>query len=368
LFRLKKWWREVFPDLQLHDHGVQHCPMLMGLMRLAPQEETGFFPAGYQCQVLQCCDCLPRTRQRSTIENVLETLNAYKQEWHRLQPFLVPFDVCQLTGLCPDVLVEISEYLWLNDAINAFSIGILPLLHRAHLNNPLKQFVELIPRHLDPRQVVSLHLSDDFRSPRNDLSTFHIFDQLISLTIIGKRATYMIDRWLNSLPNVRRLSIWLDEKRITHLFHQLIKLSYFQITHLHVRCAGDFYSYSAAENQQRLVMKNTTIISFIFDSEYYPWYLDEQQRSIDLARFMNVASRYIQSLVNVQRVRLITNCYYIGAILRAPHWQQALSQCVHLSRVIVEMKGHGDFKQEAMNMEQTLRQFRPGMIFRIKTL
>ena len=127
--------------------------MLIGVMRLAPREETGFSSFEYRYQVLQLCDRLPETGQRSTVENVLETLIAFRKEWHRHQSFLVPFDVCQSTGLCSDVVVEICEYLLLDESINAFTTSILPLLRdgysKVHLNNPSKRFVEMIPRHLD---------------------------------------------------------------------------------------------------------------------------------------------------------------------------------------------------------------------------
>lgn len=167
--------------------------MLIRIMRLAPREGTGFSSFEYWSEVLQLCDRLPGTSQRSTVDNVLETLIAFRKEWRHHQPFLVPLDMCQSTGLCPDVFVEICKYLWLYEPIDAFTTSILSLLRgghsKVHLNNPSKLFVEMIPRHLDPRQVTSLRVTDHPLRSGSDLSALHIFDQVISLTVFNERAS-----------------------------------------------------------------------------------------------------------------------------------------------------------------------------------
>jgi hypothetical protein len=196
--------------------------MLIGVMQLVPREEAGFSSLEYRYQVVQFCDRLPGTGQRSALENVLETLRTSRQEWHRHQSYLVPFNVCQSTGLCPDVVVEITKYLSLDETINAFSMSILPLLRdgysKVHLNNPTKRFVEMIPEYLDPRQVTSLRIADDPRRLRSDLNAFHTFNQLTSLTILSERASHRIEQCLNCLPKIRRLSLWLDDESSSHLF------------------------------------------------------------------------------------------------------------------------------------------------------
>ena len=256
-------------------------------MRLAPREETDFSSSEYRHQVLQLCDRLPGTGQRSTLENVLETLRTFRQEWHRHQPYLVPFDVCQLTGLCPDVVIEITKYLSLDETINAFSMSILSLLRdgysKVHLNNPAKRFVEMIPQHLDPRQVTSLRIADDPRRLRSDLTAFHTFDQLISLTILSERASHRIEQCLNCLPNIRRLSLWLDD-------------------------ASNCFDYYWAESQQPSMRKNFTITSFTFDLEYYAIGRTAQFRSLNSPHFLTLSRpAYFEEQLNVKIIRLFEN-------------------------------------------------------------
>jgi thiamine kinase-like enzyme len=126
--RLKKWWCDIFPALKLPDLQAEDCPGLIEIMLRARRVKPGCFQSEYQCQVLQRCDLLPQAKTRSTLEKVVETLRTFRQEWQYHQHFLVPFDFVRSTGLCPDVVIEITKYLSLVDTINAFSIVILPLL------------------------------------------------------------------------------------------------------------------------------------------------------------------------------------------------------------------------------------------------
>ena len=340
-------------------------------MRLAPREETGFSSFEYRYQVLQFRTHLSRTGKGSTLENFLETLITFRKEWLRPQPFLVPSDVCQSTGLCPDVVLKICEYLLLDESINAFTTSILPLLRdwysKVHLNNPSKRFVEMISQYLDPRQVTSLRIADDPQERRSDLSAFRAFDQLISLTALSERASHRIEQYLYCLPNVRRLSLWLDDEYNSDLLQQLKNLSSYPVTHLHIRCANDCLDYLESANCPLALVKNTTIISFTLDLEYYATGRGAQFRSLNSCHFISSLLRFIKLLVNIRRLRLITTSNHLKSISEVSRWQYILGECAHLNRVIVQLKSHGDFKQEATDMEQELRQFRPEMIFRIIT-
>ena len=208
--RLKIWWCEVFPASQLPDMPIDDYPMLIGVMEHATGDQGDFFPFGHQCQVLQRCDLLPQSGQRSSLALVLKALMTFKERWHLSRQFLLPFDIGQSTGLCPDVLVEIAKYLSLNDAIHAFSISILSVLRQAHskihLNDPSRQFLEIIPDQLDSRQVASVRMSGDLQRSERDLSAFQIFDQLSNLTVVSERGTHTLSQLLRYLPSIRRLS------------------------------------------------------------------------------------------------------------------------------------------------------------------
>jgi hypothetical protein len=277
-FRLKKWWGEVFCDLQIPDLGIEHCPMLIGVMRLAPGEETCYSLVEYECQVLQRCDLLPPTSTRSTLKNVLERLIAFRKEWSRHQPSLVSFDIGQSTGLNRTVLTEISKYLLLNDAVNAFSIEILPLFREAHskvhLNNLSKRFVEMIPQHLDPKQVTSVRFTGELIPSTPAFPSFHAFDQLRSLTVLNLLRLSDVGHALHFLPTVRSISLWFDGEFQVFLLKTLLWSFSESINRLEIRCAGARCDYSLLDYQQDRFIGSKSITPFIFDIGHYPWYWD----------------------------------------------------------------------------------------------
>ena len=143
----------------------------------------------YRYQALQRCNRLPKTNIRSTPENVLRTLRAFEQERPCHQRCFLSFDVSRATRLCFDVLIDISEYHPLNDAINTFSISIVSLLREAgskvHLNNPSNWLLQMIYQYLDAGQIASVLTADDIRRPTRDLSALEIFEQPVSVTIFS---------------------------------------------------------------------------------------------------------------------------------------------------------------------------------------
>jgi hypothetical protein len=100
---MKSWWCETFPDSQFYHFGVEK------LSNADRNYATRF-----------------RRTRKSLSSLDLDILRSVRQERHRHHQFLLPVDVTEATGMCPDVLVEITKSLSLNDAMNAFSIRIVP--------------------------------------------------------------------------------------------------------------------------------------------------------------------------------------------------------------------------------------------------
>ena len=348
--------------------------MLIGITHHTSESPRGFSPFEYYPRILQN-HFLQNTEERLRFDKVLDILRSFQQEWQRSQQFLVPFDFSRSTGLCPDILAQINEYLSLNDAINAFSLNILPLFHqtrsKVQLNSPSHRFLEMIPQYFDPRQIASLRTTDEFLPSERHFSTLRTFDQLISLTVIVRRALYLISSLLADLPNVHRLSLWFGGDIILFTFDKLQMLAFHSVTHLHIRCADPGWHHSWSGTQTDGYSKNTTITSLIFDSEYYPndkgrntLRRNNHRMSSDLLRAM---MKFIELLVNVQRVRLLASQFTIDSFLYADIWRDLINRCVRLDRVILQLVDDGDRTQKAHEIEQVLRRSRPEMIFRTKS-
>ena len=345
---------------------------MIGIIRCAPREETESSPFKYQFQVLQRCDLLVQTGKSSTLVNVLETLKVFRAEWHRNQQFLVPSDVSRSNFLCPDVLLEIVKYLSWPDAVNAFSIAILSLLRdthtKGHLNDPSYRFLEMIQQHFDRSPIVSLRVTDDFRVPGNNFSLFRTLDQLASLTVVSKRQTYVPTRLLDYLPNVRFVSLSFDEALDWYYFREVIQhIRSDSTTRLELRCPGVRCVHSFDEDWMKYYIQNRTITSFVFDLGHHPVCSRTHSQQNDKCRFLESAVKFMQSMINVRRVRFITVRNQSETLLKVQLWQQVMSKCIHLDRVIIKMLDDRDYTQETANIERELRQTRKGSSFQIKT-
>jgi hypothetical protein len=349
--------------------------MLIGVLRGVLREETEFSPIEYQPQVLQCNALLVKTNTQPTLETVVQELRTFRQVWHRNEELIAPFDICQWTGMCPDVLFEISEYLSLNDTINAFSISILPLLRNkhfhVHLSNPSDRFLELIPRYVNPRQIASLHITEKLWQTGRYFSNLRTLDQLISLTMLIPGWTFPDDVRLLKLLNIRNLSVCSEEEVGLHVVRDLQILASRSAARIHIRCAGLYHDATFNIMSTRNLTKNTTTTSYVFDLEYKPAQQNQPNRLLYRYRVPSENVKYlltlIQSLVSIQRIRFITNRSYIEHYLKVHLWRDVVEKCVRLDRVILQLVDDGDFTQQAHNIEQELRRIRPEMIFRMKS-
>ena len=107
--------------------------MLIGSMHHAARERGDFSSFEYQSRVFQRCDALSKSADRPILQNALETLCTVREEWYRKQQLLVPFDLAPFTGLCQDIVIEISEFLSIVEAIYTLSISILLSPRETHL-------------------------------------------------------------------------------------------------------------------------------------------------------------------------------------------------------------------------------------------
>ena len=348
--------------------------MLIGILGHVSEERNDFSSFEYQCQVLQRCQLLPKTDTQSTLENVLETLRTFRNEWHRYQQFLVPFDVCRATGLCPDVVIEISKYLSLAEAINAFSTSILPLLRqtrcKVHLNDPPTRLLQIVTEHLDPRQITSVRIVDDVRRPAPDLSAFRMFDQLVSVKIVIEQPQQMISRLLPYFPNIRHLALVLTAELNPTFFTDLGWLYSYPFTDLYICWGHVRFNDFAKRIRYDGDFKNTTITSFALDSTSKETTLFGAPfpLRLELSHFLHFSVQLIGSLTNVRRIRLVASQYQLGIYFRVHLWQQVIAKCVHLNRVVIHVYDSERYRQEALSIEQTLRRSRPRITFRVKNI
>lgn len=272
--------------------------------------------------------------------------------------------------MCLDVLLEIAKYLSLNETIHTFSTSILSALRRAqnkvHLVDPSKRLIEVLPQHLDQQQITSIRLTKDLVRP-NRAIPFASFTQLISLTLLNPSSLHTLDQYLPHFPTASAVSLWFEgEFQFQPIFNRW-QSSFTGVTRLQIRCAGACCDHFESPYQGSRYAVDTTITSFIFDSGHYPLHPCHFCSRNDPVCFFRSAVEFIRSLVNIRRVRFVTDRLQLETFLQVDRWQELIRACVHLERVILQLLDHAELTEEANTIERQLRQIRSGMIFRIRT-
>ena len=153
----------------------------------------------------------------------------------------------------------------------------------------------------------------------------------------------------------------------SRLLHQLEVISSIPLTHLEIRCPSVFGDRSHLTSWKNRFPKNTTITSFTLHSEFFAL---QSGTFLGVRRplfmyFLDFLIIFIQSLVNVRRVRIVMQDEQLNTALNVNPWQQLIRKCVHLEQVIIQIVGRADCMERVEKIEEELRQFRPEMIFRI---
>ena len=274
------------------------------------------------------------------------------------------FDFSEATGLCPDVFIEISKYLTLEETIDAFSPSILPLLRqthtKVHLVDPTDRFLQAIPDHLERRQISSVRFSAASMINGDLLSSFGTFDQLISLNLADLQLLEKIANFERFFPNLQALCLRSNCAFSLTRLDTILSRSFSTISRVQIRS-----NHSPAEARYDIKSLNITIKSFIFDWAYSTL---PSNTFLPYGRSWVLISiaEFLEHMINVRRVRFTTCCYQIQAFLEVAVWQRMITGCVHLERVTIQLMDKGDFVREAMNIEEELCRIRPGIIFRIK--
>ena len=80
-----------------------------------------------------------------------------------------------------------------------------------------------------------------------------------------------------------------------------------------------------------------------FDSTSSPLGSDSYWLYDDKFCFLQSAAEFIQSLVNICRVRFITNQHQIQTFLQVNQWRKLIIECLRLNDVIIQLVDAGDF-------------------------
>ncbi|CAF3056754.1 unnamed protein product [Rotaria sp. Silwood2] len=339
--KLIQIWREIFSTELLNITCVEKCPNLIGIMRRSARANDWSLTSDYEIKLLLNGDTLTCTQGKLTCETLLCELINLKEEFDENEQAL-SFDFTNKSGLCCEIIFEITKYLSLNDAINAFSNNILSFVHKyetkIHISESSYTFINMIIRKIKLEHIISLHLNDVSFSKIKELNSSIIFTNVISLTLLNYQLMNFIKEYEEYFPNLIRFCLWYDNQVNFHIISGISSQFWSSIKRFEIHCAGPLCThYNINEFTMRL-LRNYTIEYFLLDVRHLPLPSMYECRDFQESCVLMITIDFIAKIHNIRHVHLIiSNQYDLKKLLNAYEWIELTNTCHQLKKITLQV-------------------------------
>ncbi|CAM4767684.1 unnamed protein product [Rotaria magnacalcarata] len=324
-------WQEMFHDQLLNEFDEKKYPKLIGIKRIVQEQQNGSLAPDYQPVLLLEYDVLAFYRN-------IETRFGKK------------------------IILEIVKNLTLNDAINAFSNNILPLLSqqetKVEICDPSSLFINTMLQKLTPEQVVSLRLTTSWYRTQEELSRLTRFTNVISLSLLNFQDIRSIEIYRTNFPRLTSLCFWYDNELNFTVFRELLQYLWYSIKRFEVHCPGNFCSHADQDQCNNLLFANYNIEYFLFDLSTFPLPPTSDCTKQLPSCFLMTAIDLIKYMLNLRYFQLITNIDSISKLLDLNEWVRMTSYCSRLTkitlRVLGRMKADDEMSQKIVEIQNAL--------------
>ncbi|CAF2076390.1 unnamed protein product [Rotaria magnacalcarata] len=324
-------WQEMFHGQLLNEFDEKKYPKLIGIKRIVQEQQNGSLAPDYQPVLLLEYDVLAFYRN-------IETRFGKK------------------------IILEIVKNLTLNDAINAFSNNILPLLSqqetKVEICDPSSLFINTMLQKLTPEQVVSLRLTTSWYRTQEELSRLTRFTNVISLSLLNFQDIRSIEIYRTNFPRLTSLCFWYDNELNFTIFRELLQYLWYSIKRFEVHCPGNFCSHADQDQYNNLLFANYNIEYFLFDLSTFPLPPTSDCTKQLPSCFLMTAIDLIKYMLNLRYFQLITNIDSISKLLDLNEWVRMTSYCSRLTkitlRVLGRMKADDEMSQKIVEIQNAL--------------
>ena len=274
------------------------------------------------------------------------------------------------------MIVEISKYLTLNDAVKAFSLDFVQEIKTesfpVHISNESELFIPLLAGPFDWKQVRTLRLNLDGIESIAHSYTCPSVRAVQSLHLLNIRRTDQISEACRIFVPMKHLSLWFnDEFLVDEVFQRVFSLASSNID-VEIHCPGVRCRHTRTGRLCDLFFMNrsTTVIkSLLFDFGHSPLpSAHDCKEHRDKCCLTWITSR-ISQMPNLQAIRFRLDSFNVKKLLFTDLWRATLERCRSLHRVIIYLSN--DPPNEAMlrraaTIENNVKSTRPNFRFRIK--
>ena len=276
------------------------------------------------------------------------------------------------------MILEISKYLTLNDAVRVFSPEIVLKIKEnrwpVHISNKPELFIPMVLEHLDGRRIQSLSLDFLEMESTNDFENYQDFRDIRSLDLRNFQTAHQITAALNYFRNAEYCSLWFDDESIVDgLFHQDFFFSW-STTHVEIHCPGAICYHAATEtigSGASLWRPGTTVRSLLFDFGCFPLPSADECPTYGERCCLNWIVNRMSVFVHLEVLRIRVSSFHVEKLLFADLWRSTVQRCPQVHRVVIDLLDHSNdeaIQTKAATIENDLRSMRPNFRFRIKLI
>jgi hypothetical protein len=266
-------------------------------------------------------------------------MTRFQEQW--ALPFL--FEQLGLQRSWPldwDSIIEVSKYLTLNKAIEAFSWELLPRIKEKclplHLTNRSESLLLQIIDYIDTKSVRSLSLDRLELAPDYQHAMYDRLTAASSLQLLNFEHAAHICDLLNRFRGTRCLSLWFNHKLELREIFVMEGYSSYTITHLRIHCAGVECEHGCFADDE-IYFNMPFLRYFLFDVGHYLIPSSNECLIEQATCFLQQAARLIQAMPSVEVVRFRIASHQLDKILHVQPWIDAVQQCYRLRKIVLHI-------------------------------
>jgi hypothetical protein len=229
----------------------------------------------------------------------------------------------------------------LNDAINAFSTNILPILckfkTKVHIAEPSYAFIKTILRKLNPEQIVSMKIDAKQQFLERELASLTTLNKITSISLLNLQQTDKINIYEAYLRNLTCISLWYDNEITYDIIASIINQVYSPIKRFEIHSPGALCIHYCPSERNTGSMINSSIEYLLIDMSHFPLTSIKNCLQCYPSCLLMTIIDFIKSLPNIHHVCLITNKYNLTNLLDVKEWNRLLDLSRKLKKVTLRV-------------------------------
>ncbi|CAF1288134.1 unnamed protein product [Adineta steineri] len=314
-----------------------------------------------------------RTTQKLNLETLFDELLKFQEEFEENEKYLL-FDFRSKTGLCWELILEVANYLSLNDVVTAFSSDVLCLLWRYNKKLPIiepsETFMRTMIHTIMPEQIVSLRIKADHHKSTIELAPPATFNHVKKLTLVNFQKNQIID-FQKYFTRLTCLSLFYEEQMCFHSFMKIFNYLNSPIKQFEIHCRNVLCSHRRTDLIfQKLNTLNYTIEHLILNIAHISMTIVNKCFQSYTTCLLKTIIDFIKIMTNIQCIHIIINQGSIEKLLDINEWKSLVTGCRKLKKVILHgkrsMLQDEKLKQQALEIQNQMSNGKRKIDFEIK--